>query len=76
MHQYQERAGEEARKPGGKTCKRDMETVRLKGWGCIGQDKIEWKNPKPFLRKFMIFASKKYKVARIKSRFLQQVRIG
>ena len=40
MHQYQERDGEEDRKPAGKTRVKEMSKV-VKGGGCTGQDKVE-----------------------------------
>ena len=44
MHQYQERDGEEDRKPGGKTeCKRDMESVGLFKKEDV-LDRTKWKN--------------------------------
>ena len=43
MHEYQERDGEEDRKPGGKTeCKSDMESVVLKEADVL--DRTKWKN--------------------------------
>ena len=42
MHQYQERDGEEERKPGKDSCKRDMESVGLKEEDAL--DRTKWKN--------------------------------
>ena len=40
-NQYQERDGEEDRKPGGKTCVKDIWKVRVKRGGRTGQDKVK-----------------------------------
>ena len=44
MHRYQERDGEDDRKPGGKTRVRDVESVWLKQEDVGLLDRTEWKN--------------------------------